>query len=89
MKRVQSKVFKNYQYFVQTLGYVLLEARKHHTHTKYCFLCNLMKNEVSDIMDPEENLSEIRRFFVISFALSFLVRNDIFSCVLQIKSLDI
>ena len=48
-----------------------------------------MKNEVSDIMDPEENLSEIRRFFVISFALSFLVRNDIFSCVLQIKSLDI
>jgi len=48
-----------------------------------------MKREVSDIMDPEQNLSEIYRFFVISFALIFLLSNDLFSRVLQIKSLDI
>jgi len=48
---------------------------------KYCILCNLMKSEDSDIMDPEENISEVYRFFVISFALIFLVNNGIFPCV--------
>ena len=86
---MQGKVFKNLQYLVHTEGCVFLEARKHHTDAKYCFMCNLVKSEVSDVMDPEENNSEIYRFFVISFALLFLVNNGIFSCVLQIKSLDI
>jgi hypothetical protein len=40
-------------------------------------------------MDPKENLREICRFFLISFTLTIMVCNGIFSCVQQIKSLDI
>jgi hypothetical protein len=48
---------------VHTPGCLLFEARKHHTDAKYCFLQKLMKGEVSNIMDSEENLSKIYRSF--------------------------
>lgn len=66
---------------VHTPSSFLLEARKRHADGKDCFLYKLVKGDISDIMDSEENLGEIFMLFLISFILTALVSNRIFSCV--------
>jgi hypothetical protein len=48
-----------------------------------------LKDEFTDILDPEEKVSEIYMFSLINFALIVLVSSGVFSCVQQIKSLDL